>query len=137
MKRIFVDTNAWVAINFKNDQAHQRAVETHQMLLKDGFSYVTTNFVLDETYTLLSIRAGRKASIQFGERIRKSNLIEIIYLSKEIEEESWRFFKKYNDHKLSYTDCTSFAVMNELRIKKGEGVYKGQNYTPATSPFAG
>jgi len=30
----------------------------------------------------------------------------------------WRFFQKYADQKVSFTDCISFAMMKRLQIKQ-------------------
>jgi len=49
MKKIFVDTNGWIALNSKRDQFHRAAIEKNQELLRSGAHYITTNYVLDET----------------------------------------------------------------------------------------
>jgi len=51
MKLMFVDTNAWIALNYPKDRYHSKAAKLNRRFLKDGYRYITTNFVLDETYT--------------------------------------------------------------------------------------
>ena len=118
MKSILVDTSAWIALNSKNDQLHDKAVEINRELLESGYRYITTNFILDETYTLLRARVGQGASVDFGERIRKSIVVQIVDITREIEEDAWEIFKKYADKDFSYTDCTSFAAMQMMEINK-------------------
>lgn len=60
MKRVFVDTSAWVAINSKDDQCHDEASLINQKLIVEGYRYITTNFVLDETYTFLRHEVSHK-----------------------------------------------------------------------------
>ena len=61
---IFVDTNAWIALNYPKDQFHLTAVNLNQQLLEQGSQYITTNFVLDETYTGLL----KKIAYVYGDR---------------------------------------------------------------------
>lgn len=116
MKQIFVDTNGWIALSSKRDQFHKIALQTNKRLLKNGSQYITTNYVLDETYTALLTKVGHFAAVDFGEKIRATKITTIIHITKEIEEESWELFKKYSDKQFSFTDCTSFAVMKKLSL---------------------
>jgi len=42
---------------------------------------------------------------------------KIITVDDEIEKRAWEIFKKYGDQTFSYTDCTSFAVMQIHKLK--------------------
>jgi hypothetical protein len=87
-------------------------------LLQQGYRYVTTNFVLDETYTLLLRKGGHHIAVRFGDRIGQTQLVEIIHISPSIEEDAWLVFKKYDDKLFSFTDCISFVVMRQHDIHK-------------------
>ena len=116
MKKIFIDANAWIALNNKRDQFHNKALRLNKKLLKERCYYITTNFVLDETYTGLLMKVGHFAALDFGERIRNSKITTIIHVTEEIEYDSWNLFKQYSDKFFSFTDCTSFVVMRQLDI---------------------
>ena len=121
VKKIFIDTWAWVALANENDAWHEVAEILNQDLVIAGYLYVTTNFVLDESYTLIQARVHKQAAIDFGEEIRVSKetgVLKIIHISEEIEEEAWRIFKTYKDKDFSFTDCTSFVVMQQLGINE-------------------
>lgn len=113
MKRVFVDTGAWYALADNRDPDHADAVS---FLKQNTLPLATTNFVLDETVTLLRVRLGWKAACDFGEKIWKSNLLSLIRVKEEDEQNAWEIFVKYKDQDFSYTDCTSFAVMNRFGI---------------------
>ncbi len=63
MREVFVDTSGWVALKHKGDTFWQAATTLHRALLTAGARYVTSNFVLDESYTLLLHRAGHHVGI--------------------------------------------------------------------------
>ena len=116
MTQIFVDTSGWIALNSKRDQLHGQAVSRNRSLLRDGHRYVTTNFVLDETYTGLRMKVGHFASVDFGEKIRKAQTVHILHVSADIEEAAWDIFRRYSDKEFSFTDCTSFVAMQRLNV---------------------
>lgn len=118
MSRIFSDANGWIALNSKRDQWHDAAVKINKELLQNGHRYVTTNFVLDETYTGLMMRVGHFAAVDFGERIRAARTVQVVHITEAIEEEAWSLFKQYSDKDFSFTDCTSFVVMRQLNLKE-------------------
>lgn len=113
MKRLFVDTGAWYAVVDKKDPDHSQA---EQFLRNNKIPLLTTNFVFDETITLIRSRLGWNAAKEFGERLKKSGFVSIVAVRDEDEEKAWEIFLKYKDKDFSYTDCTSFAVMERLRI---------------------
>jgi uncharacterized protein len=116
MRWIFVDTNAWIALNSKRDQFHATAVRLNKGLLQNRYRYVTTNYVLDETYTGLLVKVGHFAAVDFGNKIRASKVTDVAHISEEIEEEAWKYFTKYSDKNFSFTDCTSFVVMHRMNL---------------------
>ena len=113
---IFVDTSAFLALENRQDSHHSRALHFKDDCLKRGHPLITSDYVLDESYTIIRLRASHTLSVQFGENLRKSRLIRIEYLTPEIIEKAWRLFKTFSDHDFSFTDCTSFALMERLHI---------------------
>ena len=113
----FVDTGAFIAVTDRSDQYHRRAVTYFRELLESRHALLTTNFILDETYTRLKRRLGADAARTFGEAINKSDQIEILTIDEEIERRAWEIFVKFRDQDFSYTDCTSFVVMRLKRAK--------------------
>ena len=114
---IFMDTSAFLALENRKDQYHKPALMFRDSLLESKESLITSDYVLDESYTIIRLRAGHKIAVRFGEMIQATVLIEIKYLTKEILREAWHIFKSFSDKEFSFTDCTSFALMESLQIK--------------------
>lgn len=118
MREIFIDSSAWIAINNKKDQFHNKAIKINRELLQNRCHYITTNFVLDETYTALLTKVSCFAAVDFGEKVINSRAISIIHITAKFEKEAWNIFKQYSDKFFSFTDCTSFVIMRRLRLEE-------------------
>lgn len=116
--KVFIDTSAWIALYDKNDQYHNKAGKIWAEIINKKKQLYTTFDVLDETITLLRFRVGYKSSIDFGDSVFESKIINIIEIGTEFRVRAWGFYKKFSDKKLSLTDCTSFAVMSIFDITK-------------------
>ncbi len=47
----------------------------------------------------------------------KENVLEIIWINRQIAEQAWEIFEQFNpDKKWSFTDCTFYAVIKEIGI---------------------
>ncbi|MGC8491097.1 MAG: type II toxin-antitoxin system VapC family toxin [Syntrophobacteraceae bacterium] len=113
---IFIDTGAFLARYLGNDQYHQSSVVIWDKLAADGEKCVTSNFVLNETFTLLGRRAGYGFAVERARSIYASRVLTICRPEKKDEIDALRFFVKYADQRVSFTDCTSFALMEREKI---------------------
>ena len=115
-RAIFVDTSAFHALQNKSQRReHALARTAAQELESEPALLVTTDYVLDETYTLLRLTLGHGAAVQFGREIRHGG-IQIVQVDDLIQREAWQIFERYSDKDFSFTDCTSFATMRRGRI---------------------
>jgi predicted nucleic acid-binding protein len=116
MRRVFVDTSAFIALLDPRDDCHAQAVQVEHSLSIQAARLVTTNFVLDETYTGLRSKIQHSAILRFRDSVRQSRRLSIVRISEAVEDQAWEIFARYDDKDLSFTDCTSFAVMRQLGI---------------------
>ena len=113
---IFIDTSAFLALENRKDQHHRSALKFRDFLLESEVSLITSDYILDESYTIIRLRAGHSIAVEFGEMIQGSDLVEIKYLSRENLRQAWHVFKSFEDKQFSFTDCTSFVLMEKLGI---------------------
>lgn len=112
-----VDTSAFYALqNTRDAREHSLAVSVAHELEAGKTLLVTTDYILDEAYTLLRSAFGHKAAVRFGREVRKGG-IEVVQVDESIQEEAWEIFERYSDKDFSFTDCTSFVVMERGRIE--------------------
>lgn len=115
---IFVDTAAFLARHLERDQYHERASKAWKRLRVERARLVTSNFVLDELFTLLARRASYAFAAGRARHILSSEELEILRPDLETEIEAVDLFEKYADQKISFTDCTSFVLMRQHKIRQ-------------------
>lgn len=116
-RRVFGDTSFYFALVAKRDPVHRHAVAAYEKLLRAGGRVVTTDYIVDETLTLTKARIGAVASLALLDRMERSEALDYEDLTTERFLASKSYFRKHADHGYSFTDCTSFVVMQELRLR--------------------
>lgn len=116
--RLFVDTSAWLALNDRNDQYYNRAVAKSTEIKKHRIELITSEYIIDESITLIRYRVSHQAAVIFGNSLLDSNIVRIEDVNAEDRLKAWEMFKKFEDKELSFTDCTSFVLMKNLRLQK-------------------
>src|SRR3989344_8667280 len=115
--RIFIDTSAFIALYVKSDEFHKEALQTLEQLKKNSEIF-TSNFILDEVYTFLRARYGKKIAVAFSKFITEdAGGLFVVRTSVEDEEKALDYFNELDGRGVSYTDCASFACMKRLNIE--------------------
>jgi len=115
---IFVDTGAFVGRYIARDQHHQASVDYWGEVARRGLRCCTSSFVLDETFTLLGRIAGNAFAAERARNIYASRSLRVLRPDATVETAALEFFTKYADQGVSFTDCTSFALMKRERIRR-------------------
>jgi len=117
---VFVDTCIFVAVRNKRDKNHRRAAELMRGALRAEFGVVrTSDYVLDEAVTTALARTrNHQIAVNTGKYILDSPRIERLPISQEDFTLAWRKFQTVRDKFLSFTDCTSLALMERHGIER-------------------
>ena len=118
MNAVFVDTGGWMACADRADPAHVACTAARDATLEAGRFLITTDFVVDETLTLIRFRLGLTAADAWWQQIDGSARLRWERIENDRFERSRNLFFQYRDKDLSFTDCTSFTVMRHARIKR-------------------
>ena len=123
MKRCFIDTWAYIALANRRDAGHEIALEVDQFLLDEGWTMATSDWVLDETVTQLHLLAGSAVVLRFLDDLDaqlKARQLLLLNVSTPRFDAAIRQFRKLAPKvpRLSLTDCTSFALMAELGVRR-------------------
>ena len=118
---IFVDTGAWIALSDRRDQRHKDALRIYNNLAHQKARLLTTDYVIDETTTWLRYRVNHPVAVKFFdfiERAGETDVLTVVEIDRTLFQKAKRLFRRYDSTKLSFTDCTSFAVCQTRRISE-------------------
>lgn len=115
---LFVDTAGWMAQADAADPDHERTCAARDRWLESGGLLVISDYVLDETLTLLRMRLGLPAAERWWEKIEGSRRLRWEWVDASRCERARHWFFRWADKSFSFTDCTSFVLMRELGIRQ-------------------
>lgn len=115
---VFVDSSFWKAYIDVRDEFYKDALQILNQLKSEGCLLLTTNYILDETFTLVRIRCGLEVAKDLKNVLEKAEFgLEVTRVLAQDDAAAWEWFEnKWS--KLSFTDCVSFAVMRRLSISR-------------------
>lgn len=111
MRRVFVDTSAFVALRNRGEREHEAARRALGDLVAQRASLLTSNYVFSETYTALLVRVGRREAVEWGRRFRAGSAVELVRVDEDVEDDAWSILEQHADKAWSHVDATSFALM--------------------------
>lgn len=126
---IFVDTSGFYASVVKGDDKHAAAQRVLRDARRRKRGFVTTDYVLDETATLLKARGFGHLLGPLFDKLDASRAFRIEWTDSERFREIRAYFMKHADQAWSFTDCLSFVVMSDLRLR--EALTKDSHYQQA------
>jgi len=113
---ILVDTSGFYALLVGRDDQHQDAAGQLRAARRQKLRFVTTDYVLDETATLLKARGLPHLVPGLFDCVFSSDVCEVRWTDAEQFRATYDFFIKHADQAWSFTDCLSFVVMKSRKI---------------------
>ncbi len=110
---IFVDTGAWFASVVPSDSDHRAA---SSWMRQNTQPLLTTDYVVDETPTLLRMRKEVQRAIVLGEAFFSGKLATLYYLTEEDTQQTWQVFRQFSDKNWSFTDCSSKVIIERHKL---------------------
>ena len=119
-KYVFVDAWAWLALSNKKDISHELAKKWYGEIKETGYRMATSDYVLDEVITALFKNVAFGGAIEYIESLFaaiKAKQIKLERITETRFKAAWLLRIKYQDKPdISFTDLTSFVLMQELAI---------------------
>jgi predicted nucleic acid-binding protein len=122
MDRLFIDTWGWLTLRDKGERRHKDIALVFESFQQSNAGIYTSDFVLDETFTLffrrLPFAAARESMELLMAGVEEGSLI-LVPISATRFNAAQKLRLRYQDKpNLSFTDLTSMVVMQEFEIQK-------------------
>lgn len=114
MAQVLVDTSAVYALIDRDDTHHRRATAILRALPRRGLTPLLTNFIVAESHALLLSRLGADTARDW----LLTQIWPIEPVTPTDEKKAREIIHRYLDKSFSYTDATSFAVMERLHVRE-------------------
>lgn len=115
---VFMDSAGFLALWDAGDEHHAAAGALQEELAGKRRRFVTSEYVVDETITLLRRRHSHAAASDFLDTVERSEALRLEWIGPERFHAAATLFRRHADKEWSFTDCVSFALMRELRIRE-------------------
>lgn len=118
----FADSTFWIALFNQADPDHEAAVRAIQEIGRQpgaAHSLVISDYVFDEVVTTIRYRMRRHdRAVAAGQTLLESRLSRLVTVTDPTFNRAWQMFASRKDKKWSFTDCTSFVIMQDLALRE-------------------
>jgi len=116
---LFFDTGAFIALSFRDDPNHRRALRYYEEL-PGSAKFITTELVIAESYTWLRHRVRYATALDFVEGVDEAlekGTLEVVHTTPELHRKTVGLLRRFDKEDLSYADASSFVVIEERGIR--------------------
>lgn len=116
--KVFIDTSAFVALFVEKELLHGKTAKKYYDYRQERDIFFTSNFILDELFTRLLFYR----EIDVGKQIQKlkdaiaANELTVLQIDETLFEKSTDMFLKFLEHKISFTDATTYVLYKDLAL---------------------
>ncbi len=121
LEMVFWDTAAFVALGNRDDERHAAAIAASQELARAHARILTTDAVLTEVANTFSRTTLRPLAHQVVEAFQASvrvRVAQLVHVDAGLWLRGWQFFLDRPDKDRSLTDCISFLVMQDRKVRR-------------------
>ena len=118
---IFIDTWGWLSLGDAREKKHNIVKAYYKKVRNHDCTVITSDYILDETITLLYKRLYPDTASKALDKIFKAEKMNYLYVARinkhRFETAKQLRLKLHDKPNISFTDITSMVVMQELNIQ--------------------
>jgi len=113
IRRLFVDSSAWIDLMNKNERHHAAAVAFHKSL--DPMTLRITSWgIVSETFTWIRYHIGRREAsrwLALKESLEQQGFLQVVFPDPQMEVGVRKVIDRFHDQALSYVDAFSITLI--------------------------
>ncbi|OGD85378.1 hypothetical protein A2164_04390 [Candidatus Curtissbacteria bacterium RBG_13_35_7] len=116
--KVFIDTSAFVALFIDKETYHEKIASKYYEYRQQRAIFFTSYYILDELFTRLSYYK----IVDINKHIQKlkdafnANELTVLQIDEALFEKSIEVFIKYAEHKISFTDATTYMLFKNYKL---------------------
>ncbi len=113
IRRVFVDSSAWIDLMNKNERHHAEAVAFHKSLTPMALR-ITSWGIVSETFTWIRYHVGDREALRWlgmKEALEHQGFLQVVFPHPEMEVGVRKVIERFHDQELSYVDAFSIAFI--------------------------
>ncbi len=117
--KVFIDTSAFIAYFIKQDKFHDETVAKFKLYRQQKAKLFTSDYILDELQTWFGIKQSKnllEKLVYYLQKMEEEGEIKILSVDKPTFRKAQEVLLKFSEHKVSFTDATSYALYKELSL---------------------
>lgn len=119
-EKLFIDTWGWLVIHNKREPKHKKVKDFYRTFRADYGTIYTTDYVLDETLTLMFRRLPfplAEKAMNILDSAIKQGYLNLLWVYPQRFDKAKELRLKFQDKpEISFTDLTSMVVMQDLGL---------------------
>lgn len=117
--KVFVDTGAFLALFIYREIDHTKVARRYKSYREQNALLITSYYILDELFTRLIYDYGKQETKRVMDVLEESvnkNQLRVLEVDENIISHAKASLLKFSEHKLSFTDATTYALCKELAL---------------------
>lgn len=117
--KVFIDTSAFIALFVAKDENHSPITRQYSTYRKQRALFFTSDYILDELFTRLMYDFGKGPTLKVLSLIKQAianEELNVLHIDNIVFQKSKDIFLKYADHRISFTDATSFQLFRDFAL---------------------
>lgn len=116
--KVFIDTSAFVALLVDKETDHEKVAKKYHDYRQKRAILFTSDYILDELFTRLLYykQIDIKKNIQKLKESISAGEITVLRIDEALFEKTLEGFLKFSDHKISFTDATSYTLLKSFNL---------------------
>ena len=117
--KVLIDTSAFIAYFIKQEAHNEEVTRKYEVYRRQKATFLTSNYIICELLTWFNAKYHKSVLekvISTLDRLENEKEISVLYIDRVIAKKSIEILTKFSDHKISFTDATSYTLYKDFAL---------------------